>query len=187
MSRFVPEGPFPIERNGRTVDRTRLSDFWSDVEDSCLGLSDAVGCYIFAIRAGKGVRPWYVGKTEKASFSREVFQPHKLVLYAEALNEVDKGTPLIYFLPKVTSGGKFSKPSLNGVPSIAALEELLIATCLQRNTVLLNKRTTKHLREMEVPGYMNERPGNRSNGAVKLSEVLGSAKNLRSRKKALRD
>ena len=155
------------------------------VEKGSSGLSDAVGCYIFAIRAGRGVLPWYVGKTERASFRKEVFTPHKLVLYAEALHG-RKGTGLIYFLPNVTPGGKFRKPSLNKVPAIGALEELLIATCLQRNTDLLNKRTTKHLREIEVPGYMNEKPGPRNANARKLAEVLGAVKSERSTKKALK-
>ena len=185
MSKYVPVGPFQVSRKGGMVDRDNIGDFWQRVDEYCPGLSDAVGCYIFGIRAGRGVRPWYVGKTERASFRKEVFTPHKLVLYGEALNEVRKGTAMLYFIAKSTPTGKFRRPTSGNVPAIGALEELLIGTALQKNPNLLNKRTTKHLREIEVPGYMNEKRGPRTKSAKALADVLGARKNEKSRKGAL--
>ncbi len=145
-----------------------------------------MGCYIFAIRAGRGVRPWYVGKTE-AAFKKEVFQDHKFRLYWEALRERRKGTALLYFIAKHTPQGRLAKSSKNGHSSVGTLEELLIGTCLLRNAQLVNKKATKHFREIQVPGYMNESAGARSRKAKSLAQLLGVAKNVRSTETALEE
>ena len=97
MSMYRGFGPFQIPRDGSIVDSHACRDFWKDVEREHSGLPAAVGCYIFAISAAKGARPWYVGKTEKNSFQGEVWTPHKLLLYNEALHKRKKGKPLLYF------------------------------------------------------------------------------------------
>jgi hypothetical protein len=97
-----------------------------------------------------------------------------------ALSTRRKGTPVLYFLAKHTPRGRLAKPSVNGHRSIRILEELLIGTCILRNSQLINKKATKHFRELQVPGYMNESPGARSREARSLAEVLGVAQNIRS-------
>ena len=74
-------GPFKIPRteNRQRVDRRGLRDFWNEVEtlrQRNESLASASGCYIFAIRAGKGAKPWYVGQATK-TFRQECFTPHK--------------------------------------------------------------------------------------------------------------
>lgn len=156
------------------VDSHAKKGFWSDVEQERTHLSSAVGCYVFAIRAAKGSRPWYVGKTEKGSFRGEVWTPHKLLLYNEALHLRKRGKPLLYFIARSTKGGKFAKPRKGGIGDIRALENLLIGTCLLRNSKLLNAKQTKNLRGTTVPGYMNEQPGARSKPAKDLAKLLGT-------------
>jgi hypothetical protein len=51
----------------------------------------------FTIRAGRGYRVWYVGKT-KNKFSVECFQSHKLEKYNEVLFEGRRGTPVMFFI-----------------------------------------------------------------------------------------
>lgn len=177
-SKFEPFGPFDIPVSGALIDRKREAEFWKTVDAIKHGLPDAVGCYIFAIRAGKGVRPWYVGKSEKMSFRKESWTPHKLLIYSEGLQLLKKGTPLLYFIAKRTKGGRFAKKGKNGISAVRALEELLIGTCLLRNSRLLNRRTTKHYREIEVPGYMNESAGARSVRARSLAKLLGVSKKV---------
>jgi len=178
-SKFEPFGPFKMPVDGVAIDSSREKEkrFWELVETECDGLPDAVGCYIFAIRAGKGVRPWYVGMTEKASFRKECWQPHKLLQYVGALQKRKKGTPVLYLLAKQTPSGRLTKPSKRRLGAVHALEQLLINTCILRNSKLLNKKTTKHFRGIEVPGYMNESPGARTRHARRLANVLGVAKN----------
>src|SRR6266704_3638450 len=143
MSKFEPFGPFEMPVHGSLIDRRRESEFWGNVEAAQDGLSDAVGCYVFAIRAGKGMKPWYVGKSEKTSFRREAWTPHKLLVFSEGMQMLKKGTPVLFFVAKRTTGGRFAKAGKNGISSVHSLEELLIGTCLLRNSRLLNKRTTK--------------------------------------------
>jgi hypothetical protein len=178
VSRFEPFGPFDMPVSGVLIDRKRESEFWKKVEAEAEGLPDAVGCYIFAIRAGRGARPWYVGKSEKTSFRKESWTPHKLLVYSEGLQQLKIGTPLLYFVAKRTKGGRFAKKGINGISAVRALEEILIGTCLLRNSRLLNKRTTKHYREIEVPGYMNESPGARTVQARNIAKLLGVSKKV---------
>ena len=174
MSQYQPFGPFKMRKNGNLVDKRACNRFWQTVDKSSPGLSGAVGCYIFAIRAAKGALPWYVGKTEKHSFKGETWTPHKLNLYNEALNLRHKGTAVLYLIARRTKGGKFAKPRKKGIGDIGALENLLIGTCLLRNQKLLNVRQTRYPRRIAVPGYMNEQPGARSVSARNLAKLLGT-------------
>jgi hypothetical protein len=88
MIKFLPYGPFNVPVLHAGIDGSREDEFWDNLERDETGLSEAVGCYIFAVRAGRGIRPWYVGKTEKAGFRREVFQDHKFRLYWQVLERV---------------------------------------------------------------------------------------------------
>jgi len=68
------------------ADKNSLNKFWSRVDDELkVGLPGAIGCYIFSIRAGRGVKPWYVGLAEKQSFRKECFTSHKLNHYNNAI------------------------------------------------------------------------------------------------------
>jgi hypothetical protein len=174
MSSYQVFGPFKMPKNGRLVDKHAYAEFWAKIEDLNPGLPNAVGCYIFAIRAAKGALPWYVGKTEKNSFRGETWSTHKLSLYNEAFNFREKGTGLLYLIAKNTRGGRFAKSRKAGIGDICALENMLIGSCLLRNRKLLNIRQTKHPRGIVVPGYMNEKPGARSATARRLAQLLGT-------------
>lgn len=174
MSRYEPFGPFKIPRNGSHVDKRRCRQFWDNIEQQTPGLSGAVGCYIFAIRAAKGAKPWYVGKTERLSFKHETWSPDKLNKYGEVLNSRKRGAPILYLIAKRTSVGRYAKPRKGGIGEIRALENLLIGICLLRNSKLLNVKQTKHLKGIVVPGYMNEKPGARPAPARGLAKLLGT-------------
>jgi hypothetical protein len=83
-----------------------------------------------------------------------------------------RGISQLYLIAKVQDDGKLRRPGKNGVRSIRKLEELLIGACLIKNPKLVNKSTTRHLKEIHVPGYMNETPGARSFEARHLAKLL---------------
>jgi hypothetical protein len=170
--RFEPFGPFPLPRDNSVVNRTQQRSFWDLIEEKHPGLSRAVGCYIFAIRAAKGFTPWYVGKTERQTFKCETWQPGKLLLYGDVIRKYERGRPVMFLLAKLTTNGKFVRPTTAKLGSVAALEEMLIGTCLQRNPELLNKRTTKYLKRLHVPGYINDQRGARTTDARSLASLL---------------
>lgn len=174
MSKFMPFGPFEMPRIGSLIDTRELTRLWAKIEQQHPGLAHAVGCYIFAIRAGKGAMPWYVGKTEKRNLRDETSSPHKLLVYTRALNVRERGTPLLYLIAKQTRIGRYAKPRRGGIGDIRALENLLIGTCLLRNGKLLNVKQVKHPKGIVVPGYMNEPRGARSGSATGLAKILGT-------------
>jgi hypothetical protein len=106
--KFKPFGPFEIPIVDGEVAKTELNDFWKTVEGARPGLQDAVGCYIFATYTRDTARPWYVGKTEKASFKREAFQLQKLEHYRTVLKTHKRGISQLYL---IISSQKCKKPA----------------------------------------------------------------------------
>lgn len=117
--------------------------------------------------------PWYVGKTNRLGFNGEVFTPTKLVHYNHVLaDHYEKGTPVLYLVPRLTSGGKICVPS-NGHRDVDFLEKLLIRDALRANPDLRNKLDTKLLRELHVPGIVNPTRGAPPAASVALRKMLG--------------
>jgi hypothetical protein len=156
--KFFPHTAIEIPRqsNGHVAaDKDSMSFFWMSVDAQLEdGLSGAIGCYIFSIRASRGILPWYVGLAEKQSFRKECFTSHKLVHYNNVLAS-QRGVPMMTFVSKYTPGEKLLNPTGNEHRDIRFLERMLISNCLQRNPCVSNARDTKLLREMEVPGLLN--------------------------------
>jgi len=175
---FFPHRPIEIQRQQRNgliaADKESLAAFWERVENELEdGLSGAIGCYIFSIRAGKGVLPWYVGCAAKQSFRKECFTSHKLVHYNNAIAK-RKGTPLLTLIAKYTPRRKLINPTGNGHRDIQFLEAMLISSCLGRNADLYNARYTKLLREMVVPGLLNTPKGKATASVSELRALIGT-------------
>jgi hypothetical protein len=170
--KFEPYGPFKLPRTDGEIDCSRRNSFWNSIEPKHPSLRGAVGCYIFALKAGQGYRPWYVGKTDKQSFERETWNDRNLLNYGRIIRK-HKGLPMLFFIAKLTPQGRFQKPTKRKkIGAVVKLEEMLIATCLQRNSELLNKRTIRYQINLQVPGYFNETPGKRSKNAGALAKLL---------------
>ncbi len=165
----------PRQNNGLIAsDKNSLADLWYRVDTEVEnGLSGAIGCYIFSIRAGKGVLPWYVGLAEKQSFMKECLTSHKLVHYNNVIAG-RKGTPLLTLIAKYTPKGKIVGPTGNEHRDIQFLETMLISSCLGRNANLYNGRDTKLLREMVVPGMLNTPPGKGHASVSDFRSLIGS-------------
>lgn len=158
-----------------TADKSDLKAFWDEANrEFGEDLSEAIGCYIFSIRAGKGVKPWYVGLAQKQTFRKECFTDHKLKHYNYAIAG-RKGTPLLTLIVKRTPGGKLIAPSSKKHSDIEFLENMLIGNCLSRNDELSNVRDTKLLKEMIVPGLFNTPQGKQSSQVIEFRELIGTA------------
>lgn len=172
--KFKVFGPFVLPRNSNKSlvahELESRREFWWEVDESNEGLSKACGCYVFCIQTGGGTLPWYVGKTEKRSFSKECLQAHKIVHYNSACTD-RKGTPQLYLVPQLTKGGRFRKPTTGKRAAISSLESILIGFALSRNPGLLNIKGTAMLKNLEVPGLINAKGGGRSAGS-KLKSIL---------------
>jgi hypothetical protein len=130
------EIPFATSDNHSCTKRIRaehVKQFWkSKGVDSFAGKQ---GCYVFAMRAGKGYRVWYVGKT-KNKFSAECFQSHKLEKYNEVLFEGRKGTPVMFFIAPRDGVIVVDKHDL------ASMEKQLIQIAYAKNPELKNVHGT---------------------------------------------
>jgi len=173
---FYPYRPFEIPRQTTNKlvanDNNSLALFWEEIEDECEGLSEAIGIYIFSIRAGKGNLPWYVGKAEKQVFKSECFQHHKLTHYNNCIAG-KRGTPLLTLIPKFTQNDYFTQPNGQTHADISALEKMLIGTCLQKNTNLANIRDTKVHKKLVLPGYLNTPQGGLAHSVKEFKNLLG--------------
>jgi len=164
----------PRQNNGLiATDKESLATFWSDIGEMEDGLPGAIGCYIFSIRAGKGALPWYVGLAEKQSFRNECFKSHKLVHYNNAIAS-RRGTPLLTLIAKYTPKGKVISPTGNEHRDIQFLETMLISNCLRRNPNLYNIRSTKLLREIVIPGLLNNPKGKIAASASDFKSLIGA-------------
>jgi hypothetical protein len=173
---YYPYGPVEIPRDESGlvfIDPSTARQFWDAADELDFGLSTACGCYIFAVRAGKGVRPWYVGRAVNQAFKKECLTDHKVNKYNSVLSK-QKGTPLIYFYARMTaSGDKFCKPTVNKYHDTEFLEKHLIGLAFHKNSYLLNRNNLKILRDIYVPGLFNTKKGTLPVAAAQLRRVLG--------------
>ncbi len=120
--------------SGKMIEGKHMREFAEDLPDRFIMAKQ--GCYIFALRAGRGATPWYIGKSGK-SFRQECFTPHKLNKYNRALFEGKRGTPVLYF---VALPGQKKKISAK---IITEVETYLIGIAKAANPKLLNVSKTK--------------------------------------------
>lgn len=135
-----------------------LKEFWENIDQKEPGLSSACGCYLFAVKAGLGIRPWYIGMTTKRSFAEECLGSHQCNIYNNVIAK-KKGTALLFLIAKRTNKDKFVKPSIKVQKDISYLETILIGAGIEKNKEIQNIRKTKLLRTMIVPGLINTPPG----------------------------
>ena len=164
-------GPFefPRVREGRW----RIN-FWQEVEESWIGLSNAVGCYAFCIDNGHTLRPWYVGQTlAQGGFEAEVFTQHKLEHYTLILDPGDeqrgrrRGRPSIILFPLVTDNWELSASRNRSRPYVDWLEKTLIGMALSRNPDIANIGNTLFHRQVYLNGVIGAQyPGRPTGGAT---------------------
>lgn len=154
---FECYGPFDLEHEDRQFsgDKKYLSSL---LEEQECGLSTAIGCYLFGIRYGKKIRPWYAGMTvAQGGFISEVLQQHKRDIYGDAMAQ-QRGTPTLFLFPLLTLGeGRFSKARSSGKRVICWLEKTLMGLAYGRNPEIGNLRDMHYLRNVEVEGLLGPR------------------------------
>ena len=176
--RYKVYGPFKISmlegEFKKRIDKEDIDEFWSSVRSVETGLEGACGCYIFSIQTNSKEKPWYVGKAQSQSFAEECFTNHKIIQYHEAL-EKSKGTPMMYFLARVTDKGRMSSPSKakNGHAEMDEVERMFITMGYQKNTSIRNVKGTKNAEKLVVEGFYNHHD-RRRNPVKRLYDLLGN-------------
>jgi hypothetical protein len=133
MASFKVYGYFRIKYENRRGGRTLLfDDFWSDAS-AANELADERGCYVFAIKTGRGMEPIYVGKATK-TFKQETFNPSNKHKYHDGFSEYGKGLPVMFFVVHPDQRGKTNEKQ------IEKIEQFLIQAGAAKNPGLQNVR-----------------------------------------------
>lgn len=176
MHSYDTYGPFEIPRTrtrGRLLpdfNARTLRGFWTEVSNEKLGLSNARGCYVFAISAGGGIRPWYVGQS-KTGFRQECFQPTKKVIYTEVCAAIERGKPVLILVARLTSTGNFMRGRLRD-DEASFVERMLMLQALSSNPDLKNVAGLAHAKQLRIPGLLNSPKGTQGPGARLLRRTL---------------
>ncbi len=164
MTEYTVHGPFriPVVKKpaGRRI--SDVSDFWNTGER--ILLSKRCGIYVFGMRAGKGIVPYYVGKTTN-KFESECFQLHKLDKYNEALAEYRKGRPVLFLLARPVKRGQVKRKEVNKI------ESFLIQVASSKNKELLNIRGNKQPK-WSIAGVIRGTQGQPSREAKKFKAMM---------------
>jgi hypothetical protein len=154
-------GPFDLRHSARRFsgDKKYLRDALEACDD---GLACAIGCYLFGIRYGGKITPWYAGMTvAEGGFISEVLQEHKRENYAQAMAQQQRGAPVLFLFPLLTYGEKrFSHARSSGKRVSCWLERALMGLAYGQNPEISNLRDMHFLRNVEVLGLLGpKRPG----------------------------
>lgn len=165
MTKFSIKGPLSVPmykgRAARTITNQNVKEFWAKHPE----FTRRRGCYVFGVRAGKGITPAYVGMAARG-FKSEVFAPHKLAKYQQFLADYVKGTPIVFFLVVPQQKGT------TNVSHVKDLERFLIEVGVATNPDLLNKRGTKAA-EWSIVGLLRSGQGKPSAAATKFRRMMG--------------
>lgn len=118
------------ESGNKNIDKDSLDEFWEEI-----GSGDGKGVYVFGVKAAKGWKPLYVGRTKKQNFKERMNQhiKYKGADFDNMLKGIKKGIPVLFTIQRVGQG----KPS-NSV--IDELEMKFINYAFARNKNLHNDR-----------------------------------------------
>ena len=152
-------GPFALptdDENKLDFTSSELKRFWSEaMKETGYDLQNGRGCYLYVVRAGKGITPWYVGQS-KGPFSLEVFAAHKKEHYNSVYENYQKGTPMLFLIARFTKGNKLSLGKLNEREA-KFVENLLIVSAYRKNPDLKNIQGVKFAQDLVVPGLFNDK------------------------------
>ena len=190
--RYGVYGPYPVpfKQAPKVVDKTiepeHVKEMWDALRKGEKGkdatlLNEASGVYVIGMRndgkQGGNTTPWYVGTAEKISFEERCFE-----FPAETSIVKRRGTPVIYFLPKLADKGdsKLAKPrqTLSTPGDMDYVTRVLLEYGVQVNKegILLEPAALhlKILQSLSVEGFVNSPKGVGNKTEIKkLKQLLG--------------
>jgi hypothetical protein len=174
--KFEIYGPYEIPRikyrKAKLITKDSMPLLQEQINNS--ELVNGCGCYVFALRAARGYKPWYVGQSARMKLLPEAMNPNNREKYNRIIGD-HAGTPVLFLIPMLTTGGKFKKPTTNKAGELKAvtfLEEWLIASALQKNAKLVNQQNTFFLKNLHVVGLFNPKVGEGHTASRELKRAI---------------
>lgn len=167
MASFKIHGPFAVSFEKRKGGRTLVfDDFWSRGSPAEY-LANERGCYVFAVRAGGGLTPIYVGQATK-TFKQETFNPNNRHKYHDGFSEYGKGTPVMFFVVHPNQKGRTNERE------IAQIEDFLIQIGVAKNPRLQNVRGAQRP-TWSIQGVVRSGKGKRSDAEQTFRQLFDLA------------
>ena len=148
--------------NAKHIDKPEKKEFLSRLNQA--GLSNKQGCYVFALRAGKGFCPWYVGKAT-VSMEQECMG-NAIQHYNAVLFKGIKGTPVMFVVALDGNKSKVPRKTCDDI------ETFLIQTALFENPDLRNIQKTK-VPEWSIDGVIRANRGKPTSIAQVFKKMMG--------------
>ena len=167
MTMFTIHGQFNIPYEKRKGGRTLVFDSFWDGDSAAHYLRNKCGCYVFAIRTGRGLTPIYVGKATK-TFGQETFNPTNKHKYQNGFSEYARGLPVIFFVMHPTKKGK------KNMKEIAEIEDFLIQAGIVKNPRLENVRGAQRPR-WSIQGVVRSGKGKPSKAGADFTRLFDLA------------
>ncbi|MBK6291705.1 MAG: hypothetical protein IPF59_08085 [Ignavibacteria bacterium] len=123
---------------------------------------------MFAMKAGRGHKAWYVGKTKK-SFYSECMGSHQQDHYQEVFARGIKGTPVMFFI--APNNAKKVVPR----KVLGQIERFLIQAALLKNPDLRNNHHAAQP-EWSIKGVIRGSAGKPTSEASKFATMMGVVK-----------
>jgi len=158
--------PFSTRRQGtgKMILKVNIQEFWDQPEAS--SMKNKQGCYVFALKAGKGFTPWYIGQT-KNRMDKECFTSHKLEKFNEVLFEKGWGKPVMFFV--VPKGDK----KVVATKELGDIETFLIQVGVKKNGELKNIKHAKNFGNWSIKGVFNGGKGKPTGREAGFKKMMG--------------
>ncbi len=164
MVQFTVHGPFDIPTYRGRVGRIVRAEEGRSFFRAHPTWAARRGCYVFAMRAGGGVTPTYVGRATK-TFDQECFTADKLGRCNQTLVDYERGTLVMYLLAAPTGRGRPPEKQ------IKLLEDFLIQVGVAANDELLNVKGTKQ-EQWALTGVVRGAQGRPSSAASSFKAAM---------------
>jgi hypothetical protein len=159
----------PFRKNGKLkhIYGVNVRAFWK--QRAAKVIAAKKGCYIFALKAGQGYTPWYVGKATK-TFKKEALGPYQLNNYNDVLFDGRKGKPVMFII--APGGNKKAVPAA----TCGHIETFFIQTAYAENPEIRNRQQTK-MPDWTIKGVVRPTKGKPTKTEQAFKTMMGIGKN----------
>lgn len=165
MAKFIVKGPIEVPTKKQAGGGKHIDQSGVDKLVEKHATLEKMGCYIFSLKAGKGSKPLYVGKTAR-TIIKEAFSDRNRLYVGIKFSEHRRGTLQIW---TITPVGRGRAP----VNEIKDIEKEITEIASIKNPDLINTQNRAKKRNWSIEGVVQPKPGPRSTEAKGFRKMVG--------------